>query len=539
MKLTEQPLPETGSSALQTVKVNRSAGHVIGVRGLSVRFGPVLALDNVELDVSPGTIHALAGQNGSGKSTLLKVMGGAQRPTSGTVLLDGAPISFPGPAYAAKVGVGLVYQELSLLPDLSGFANIFIGHEPGRFGFLNRRRIREAAQSLVTDLGFPSMDLSRPVSALTVAEQQVVEIVKCLSRSPQFILFDEPTASLTSREAVSLMAIMRRLRDQGYTVVFVSHRLDEVFEVSDRVTVLRDGKITWEGATSDLDQERLIEAMLGRALTQLYPRHTNRPSAEVQVHLEQAACPGLSPIDLDIHVGEVLGVAGAVGSGSSLFAEMLGGLRRLNRGRICVRGQEVRLRNPANALSAGIAYLPEDRRTDALFQRLSISTNMSLPLMFAAHSPLIYRGGFVRRSEERSAVASGIEQSGVRPADSGRAAGDLSGGNQQKVVLGRWFLRDVPCLVMNNPTAGIDVGSKADIYQHVADLVDSAHAVVIVSNYNEELLAVADRIIVFREGALIASFERGQVSEEELTKLTMSGSLGGNAPAVAVESEDH
>ncbi len=496
---------------------------MIGVRGLSVRFGPVLALDGVDLDVAPGVIHALAGQNGSGKTTLLKVLGGALHPTSGAVILDDKPVSFPGPAQATRAGVSMVFQELSLFPHLSGFANIFIGHEPVRFGFLDRRRIREDAQSLVSDLGFPELDLSIAVSALRVAEQQVVEILKCLSHSPQIILFDEPTASLTSREAVPLLRTMRGLRDRGYTVVFVSHRLEEIFDVSDRVTVLRDGKITLDGPTSSFDQANVIEAMLGRALTDLYPRHEKTPSAEAFLRLEHMSCPGLAPVDLEIHVGEVLGIAGAVGSGSSLFAEMLGGLRRIDAGRVIVRGRPVRLRNPAQALDAGIAYLPEDRRTDALFQQLSIGTNMSMPLMFEDHSPLVHRGGFIHRGRERSAIQSGIVESGVRPPDPRRAVGNLSGGNQQKVVLGRWFLRDVPCLVMNNPTVGIDIGSKADIYRHIADLADSNHAVVVVSNYNDELLAIADRIVVFREGAPIASYEHGQVDANELARLTMGG----------------
>ncbi len=264
--------------------------------------------------------------------------------------------------------------------------------------------------------------------------------------------------------------------------------------------------------------------MLGRTLTELYPRHTAAPRTDALLRLEGASCAGLAPCDLEIRAGEVLGVAGAVGSGSSLLAELLGGLRRVERGRIFVHGKAVRFRNPPQALAAGIAYLPEDRRTDALFQQLSISTNMSTPLMAADDSPLVRWAGFIRRNEERSVVMRGVEQSGVRPPDPRRAAGDLSGGNQQKVVLGRWFLRDVPCLVMNNPTTGIDVGSKADIYQHIADLADSGHAVVVVSNYNDELLGIADRIVVFREGALIASYERGEANEHELTRLTL-GSL--------------
>jgi len=501
---------------------------MIGARDLSVRFDTVLALDGVEIEIAPGTIHALAGQNGSGKSTLLKVLGGVQRPTAGEVVLDGEPISFGGPADAARRGVGMVFQELSLFGHLSGYANIFIGHEPRRFGLLNRRELQARSRALLSELGMPDIDLARAVSELTVAEQQVVEIVKCLSHSPRIILFDEPTASLTSREAVPLLTAMRRLRDQGYTIAFVSHRLEEVFDVADRVTVLRDGQLTWDGATRDLDQPSLLEAMLGRPLDELYPTRRAQPQAEVAVRLEQARCDGLAPVDLEIRAGEIVGLAGAVGSGSSLVAEMIGGLRRVKEGRLIVGDRERKLRNPAAALRAGIAYMPEDRRTDGLFQQLSIATNMSMPLMAADHSPLVARSGFVRRRAERDVVLAGVQQAGVRPPDPFRAAGLLSGGNQQKVVLGRWFLRDLPCLIMNNPTVGIDVGSKAEIYRQIAELADSGHAVIVVSSYNDELLGIADRIAVFREGAIVGSYRRGEVGERELALLTLGA---GDDPA--------
>jgi ABC-type sugar transport system ATPase subunit len=498
---------------------------MIGVRDLTVRFGSVTALNGVTVDVRPGTIHALAGENGSGKSTLLKVLGGAQSPTAGSIILDGAPVSFGSPVEAARAGVGLIFQELSLFPHLSGTSNIAIGHEPQRFGLLQTRKLRQDTRALLDELGFPPIDLARPVADLSVAEQQVVEILKCLSRSPRIVLFDEPTASLTQKEVVPVLATMRRLRDAGYTVVFVSHYLEEVFDVADRITVLRDGNVTLDTDMADTDRDRVLNAMLGRALTEFYPRRAGRPQSEVLIELSGAACQGIEPLDLQIRAGEVLGVAGAVGSGSSHLGEMLGGVRRLTGGTMTIGGRGLAPRRPADALRAGIAFVPEDRRTDALFQDLSISTNMTLPLLAAADSRIVRRGGFLDLAHEEDLVRREIAHMDVRPPSPRLPTRALSGGNQQKVVLGRWFLHDRPCLVLNNPTKGVDVGSKAEIYRLIGGLADSGHSIVLISNYNPELLGTADRIIAFREGRLVARYEKGEATEEELLRTTL-GSAG-------------
>ena len=498
---------------------------MIGVRDLTVQFGSVTALNGIDVDVRPGTIHALAGENGSGKSTLLKVLGGAQPPTTGSIVLDGAPISFRNPVEAAGAGVGLIFQELSLFPHLSGYSNIAIGHEPQRFGLLQARRLRHDALALLDDLGFPAIDLARPVADLSVAEQQVVEILKCLSRSPRIVLFDEPTASLTQKEVVPVLATMRRLRDAGYTVVFVSHYLEEVFEVADRITVLRDGNVTLDTDMAGTDRDRVLSAMLGRTLTEFYPRRAGRSRSDVMVRLSMAACHGIEPLDLEIRAGEVLGVAGAVGSGSSHLGEMLGGLRRLTAGTMTIGGRALAARKPADALRAGIAFVPEDRRTDALLQDLSISTNMTLPLLAASGSSIVRRGGFLDLAHEQELVRREIVHMDVRPSSPRLPARALSGGNQQKVVLGRWFLHDRPCLVLNNPTKGVDVGSKAEIYRLIGGLADSGHSIVLISNYNPELLGTADRIIAFREGRLVARYDKGEATEHELLRTTL-GSAG-------------
>lgn len=325
---------------------------------------------------------------------------------------------------------------------------------------------------------------------------------------------------------------MKRLRDQGYTVVFVSHYLEEVFAVADRITVLRDGHVTLDDDMSNVDRDRILGAMLGRTLTEFYPARTAAPRDQICVKLEAASCDGIEPISFDIRAGEILGVAGAVGSGSAAFGEMLGGLRPLRTGAMSLGEQAFTPRNAAEALRAGVAYVPEDRRTEALLLDLSVSTNMSLPLVVAPGSRLVAAGGFLRRQQERTLVENEIGHMNVRPGNARLPARALSGGNQQKVVLGRWFLHDRPCLVLNNPTKGVDVGSKAEIYQHIADLADSGHAIVLVSNYNPEILGTADRIIAFREGKLVAHYERGEATEDDLLDMTMGG-----AEAMLAEEE--
>ena len=511
---------------------------MIGVRDLTVQFGAVRALDGVSLDIAPGEVHALAGENGSGKSTLLKILGGVHRPTSGHVTLDGADIQLAGVHDAQERGIGMVFQELSLFPHLSGYANIAIGREKTRFGLLDTRDAKRQALAAMARFGLTDIDLAAPVSALPIAEQQMIEVAKCLGRSPKIVLFDEPTASLTRREAGPLLALLRRLRDDGYTVVFVSHYLEEVFEVADRVTVLRDGKITLSAPLPDVTRDGVIGAMLGRDLTEFYPRRKNKPSGEPFLTLSGVGTDGLEPTSLDVKRGEILGVVGTVGSGARQLAEVIGGVRPATAGHLTVDGKQARLRSPGDALRRGIAYVPEDRKSEGLLQQLSIGTNITLPLLAARKSPLV-RAGFVRTRNEKAMAASAIKLAGVRTPDARRPVSVLSGGNQQKVVLGRWFLRDVNCLVLNNPTQGIDVGSKEEVYRHVNDLADAGRAVVLVSSYYPEVLSLADRVIALYEGQVAGVFDRGAVTEEQLVELTMAGRpADANSPADASPAAD-
>lgn len=499
---------------------------MIGVQDVSVHFGQTQALDHVSMEVVPGSIHALAGENGSGKSTLLKVLGGVIQPTAGHVMFNGRSIVLENVRAGLQYGIGIVFQELSLFPHLSGFANIVIGREPQRHGFLDERGARNQVQQLYQTVNFPNIDLTRPVGALSISEQQMVEILKCLYRSPQIILFDEPTASLPRGESQSLLHAIRNLRDAGYTIVFVSHHLDEVFDLADRVTVLRDGRVVLDTDVAEVNPEQVMASMLGRAFNEFYPARSGIMEERVFLSLRDVACEGLEPVNLDVHDGELLGIAGAIGSGASTLAELIAGRRLLRSGEIRLGGHAVKFRRPADALAKDIGYVPEDRRTEALLPNLPIAINATLPLVAQAHSSLVGRG-FLRYREEVRAARRMIDHMGVRARGPHQAVASLSGGNQQKVIIGRWFLRDVHCLVLNNPTKGIDVGAKHEIYRYINELADSHHAVICVSAYNNELLGIADRIVVFYKGRMLGPFERRELDEESLLRLTLIGTVEG------------
>ncbi len=497
---------------------------MIGVQDVSVRFGQTQALDRVNVEVSAGSIHALAGENGSGKSTLLKVLGGVIQPSVGHVILNGQPIALDNVRDGLQYGIGIVFQELSLFPHLSGFSNIVIGREPQHRGLLDDKTARNRVRQLWESVNFPNIDLARPVGELPVSEQQMVEILKCLYRSPRIVLFDEPTASLPRGESESLLQAIRNLRAAGYTIVFVSHHLDEVFSLADTVTVLRDGHVVLDSAVADVNQEQVMVSMLGRTFNEFYPVRSGVMEDRVFISLNQVVCDGIEPVDLEVHDGEILGIAGAVGSGASTLAEMIAGRRPMRSGEMRVADHVVRFRRPADALVVGIGYVPEDRRTEALLPNLPISTNGTLPLVAQTPSPLVGRG-FLRFREERHAARRMVDHLGVRARNAQQVVASLSGGNQQKVIIGRWYLRDVHCLVLNNPTKGIDVGAKHEIYRYINELADSHHAVVCASAYNNELLGIADRIVVFYKGRMLGPFQRSELDEESLLRLTLVGTV--------------
>lgn len=485
---------------------------------ISKRFDNTVALDRVSLEARPGEVHALVGQNGSGKSTLMKILAGVFPPDHGEIRLDGRVVQMTDVARAEHLGVGIVYQELSLFPHLSVAANVMMAHEVTRGGIIDRAATRQAAADVLARLGVRGLSVDVPVRDLTAAQQQLVEIAKCLAKRPRIVIFDEPTASLTAAEARLLFDVIRQLRRQDLIVLYISHHLEEIYELADRVTVLRDGTVAYSGPVAEVDHVTLVQHMVGRRIEQFYPRRAGAAQSRVLLEAEGVAARGLEPTTLAVRAGEILGIGGPVGAGQTALAEVLTGVRPATRGRIRIKGRDVRLRDVADAIAAGIAYVPEDRRTEGLALNLSMRTNLALPLMIHRRT-LADALGFVRRAEEGRHAAYLRERLKVK-GELGRPVATLSGGNQQKVAVARWVGLDADVYVLNDPTKGIDVSSKVDIYEAVNRLADAGKAVVLVSSYNPELLNLCDRILVMYRGRIVREFVARDTTEEQLLLAT-------------------
>jgi ABC-type sugar transport system ATPase subunit len=487
---------------------------------ISKRFENTVALDRVSLEARPGQVHALVGQNGSGKSTLMKILAGVFPPDHGEIQLDGRVVRMTDVARAEQFGVGIVYQELSLFPHLSVAANVMMGHEVVRGRIIDRAATRRAAEEVLRRLGVRGIPVDAPVRALTAAQQQLVEIAKCLAKRPRIVIFDEPTASLTAAESRLLFDVIRQLRRDDLIVLYISHHLEEIYELADRVTVLRDGTVAYSGPVSDVDHVTLVQHMVGRRIEQFYPRRAGAPQAAVLLEADAIRGPGLDTVSLTVHAGEILGIGGPVGSGQTALAEVLTGVRPATHGEIRLKGRTVRLRDVADAIAAGIAYVPEDRRTEGLALNLSMRTNLALPLLI--HRRAMANGvGFVRRREEQGHAALLRTRLKIK-GDVDRPVATLSGGNQQKVAVARWVGVDADVYVLNDPTKGIDVSSKVDIYEAINQLADAGKGVVLVSSYNPELLNLCDRILVMYRGRVVREFMARDTTEEQLLLATAS-----------------
>jgi ribose transport system ATP-binding protein len=468
--------------------------------GVSKHFGPTQALRGVDLELRAGEVHALVGENGAGKSTLMKVLNGAERPDTGTMLLDGTLYRPSGPQEARRLGVAMIYQELTLAPHLSVEDNVLLGLEPTRWGFLcgreGRRRVREA----LAVLEHPEVRPDSPVSRLSPALQQLVEIARALLMDVRVLVLDEPTSSLTQADAQRLFALVRRLRDRGVTVVYISHFLEEVQHVADRVTVLRDGQSVGGGAVRDFPVERIIELMVGRSLTEQFPRVPHTPGEPVlelrDVEIGQGASGG---IDLTLHRGEVLGVAGVVGAGRTELLRAVFGLDSVRRGVVRIHAFPSARATPRQRIEQGVGMLSEDRKQEGLALMQSIADNLT----YSRLRP--YRWlSLLNLGRRRRAVAEWLARLRVRAAGPEQPVGELSGGNQQKVALGRLLHQEADVLLLDEPTRGVDVGSKAEIYRLIGELAAQGKAILFVSSYLPELLGVCDRLAVMARGRLSA-----------------------------------
>jgi rhamnose transport system ATP-binding protein len=478
---------------------------------VSKSFGAVRALRDVSLSLAAGQAHALLGENGAGKSTLIKVLAGAHRPDEGTVLVDGAPTRFAGPADAKDAGIAVIYQEPTLFGDLSVAENVFVGRQPTRRGrLIDAAAMREQTAVLFAGLGV-DLDPRRPARGLSIADQQLVEIAKALSSQARVIVMDEPTAALSGAEVDRLFGVVGALREQGAAVLFVSHRIDEVFTLCESATILRDGGFVWSGPLSQQSPDSVVRLMVGRDLDALFPKLDVAP-AEVVLSVRGLTREGVfTDVSFDVRAGEIVALAGLVGAGRSEIARAVFGVDRPDAGEVSVNGKHVRPGSPTAAMAAGMGLVPEDRRQQGLVMDASIERNAAL-----ASLGRLSRAGFLRSADERSLAEDWAVKLRLKFAKLTDPIGVLSGGNQQKVVLAKWLARKPAVLIVDEPTRGIDVGTKAEVHRLLSELAAEGVAILMISSELPEVLGMADRVLVVHEGRLAAEFGRAEATEERI-----------------------
>ncbi|MFJ6730207.1 sugar ABC transporter ATP-binding protein [Streptomyces sp. NPDC091281] len=482
---------------------------VLALRDVAKSFGAVRALRGVTLELFPGEVHALAGENGAGKSTLIKALAGVHRPDTGQVLLDGAPVAFHGPGDARDAGIAVIYQEPTLFPDLSIAENIFMGRRPRRsLGRIDHRATRAATAGLMRRLGV-ALDPDRPARGLSIADQQIVEIAKALSFDARVLIMDEPTAALTGGEVARLFTVVRALSAQGAAVLFVSHRLEEIFAICSRVTTLRDGALVASEPLAGMTEDDLVRRMVGRDLDELYPKQEVTPG-EVALSVRRLTREGVfTDVSFEVRCGEIVALAGLVGAGRTEVARAVFGVDRPDAGEVEVLGRALTPGAPSLAMAAGLALVPEDRRAQGLVTGLSIERNIGLTGLRATT-----RAGLMDRRAERDRALDWAVRLQVKYARLADTVNTLSGGNQQKVVLAKWLATAPEVLIVDEPTRGIDVGTKAEVHRLLSRLAAEGVAVLMISSDLPEVLGMADRVLVMHEGRLTAEIPRSAATEE-------------------------
>ena len=497
-------------------------GTVLRMSGISKQFPGVRALDRVSFDLAASEVHALAGENGAGKSTLMKILSGVYRADEGEIFLKGEKVTATGPRTMIDAGVSVIYQELNLVPYLSVAENVFLGREPRKAsGFIDWKKMRAEVAKLLEPFGL-SVDPRARVNTLGPAYQQVVEIAKALSLRSDILVMDEPTAALTGHEVDRLFALIRDLRASGVSVIYISHRLQEIKQLADRVTVLRDGQHIVTAAVKDISVDDIVRHMVGRKLAEQYPKSEVPPGKEV-LRVEGLSRRGVChDVSFSLRRGEILGFAGLVGAGRTEIMELVYGARRKDAGRVFVNGREVKIRSTRDAVRSGIALIPEERKKQGLVLGLSVLDNAALTIL-DLHSA----AGFIRRGEVLRLVREMVKSVAVRTPSLQQLVRNLSGGNQQKVVLSKWFVRDCEVYVFDEPTRGIDVGAKVEIYRLMQQLAANGAGIIMVSSELPEVMNMSDRIAVVYGGAIVAQLARGEATDEQV----MTYALGLHQPA--------
>ncbi len=487
---------------------------ILEMRAITKQFPGVIALQDVSFTCVPGEVHALVGENGAGKSTLMKILSGAYRPDAGELVVRQQPVVFDHPQAAQQHGISIIYQEFNLLPYRSVAHNIFLGREPMRGQMVDERRMVQDTAVLLEELGV-EINPTALVANLRVAQQQEVEIAKALSLNADILIMDEPTAALSLHEVDSLLDLVLRLKQRGVTIVYISHRLEEVFRIADRITVLKDGRVVTTTPASAVTRDDLVHLMVGREFDTYFPPRARPEDIKGPILELRDVSAGvwLKNVSLTLRRGEIVGLAGLEGSGRTFLARVLFGVERLNSGTILLDGQPVRFRNPQQAIAAGVGFISDDRKAEGLVLPLSVRWNMALPSLNRRQ-----RAGYIRRGAERSMVQTLAESLDLRAAGTDQEVQYLSGGNQQKVVLAKWLATQARLLIFDEPTRGIDVGAKAGIHQLMRRLASDGVGILMISSELPEVLGMSDRVLVMRQGSIVAEFAGENATEDMIMK---------------------
>ncbi len=486
---------------------------LIELRGIAKRYGGVQALADVSVAVQPGTVHGLVGENGAGKSTLVKILTGAVHPDAGEIRVLGRPQRIADPLAAHRLGIVAMYQEPTVFPDLTVAENVFAGRYPrGVLGTVDWRAMRREAGRILAELGV-DFGADAPVRGLSVADRQLLEIAKALSSRARLLIMDEPTAALSPHEVDTLFATVRRLRGRGVAVIFISHRLEEVTAIADVVTVLRDGRHVATRPARELAHGELVRLMVGRSLEALFPKQETAVGDPLLVAEGLSRRGVFADVSFQLRRGEIVGLAGFVGAGRSEIARSLFGIDPLDAGRVWIEGRPFRPRSPRAALRRGLAYLPEDRLAQGLVQQMSVRENVSLAVL-----PSLTPGGILRPRREQTLARRFMDRLRIKATSPSQPVRSLSGGNQQKVVLSKWLAAEPKVLILDEPTHGVDVATKADVHRAISQLAAEGLAILLISSELPELLAMSDRILVMREGRLVAELQRREATQERVIR---------------------
>jgi monosaccharide-transporting ATPase len=513
---------------------------ILEVRRVTKRFPGVLALDGVSFELRPGEVHALVGENGAGKSTLIKVITGVYSPDEGQVLFNGQEVSFAEPRESQAAGISTIYQEINLIPLLSVAQNVFLGREPrNSLGLIDKARMNREAAEILERYGIGA-DVTAPLRSLGLGVQQMVAIARAISVDARAVIMDEPTSSLEAREVETLFGVIGQLREEGVGVIYVSHRLEELYEICDRVTVLRDGRLAHTGKLTDLSRLQLIAHMLGRELSEVEKEGATRFGGEHETAREPVLVaqgltqhPRLREVSLDVRPGEVVGLAGLLGAGRTETAKAIFGAEPLDSGSVRVEGKDIKTGSPGAAIKAGIAFLPEDRKLEGIIPDLSVKENI-----VAAALPRLARAGMVSEKAQDELVEEFMQSLGIKASSPDQPVRELSGGNQQKVLLARWLCMNPKVLLLDEPTRGIDVGAKAEIQKLVDDLAVKGLGVILISSELEEMTEGSDRVVALREGAVVGSLSEEEITEGNLIEMLAHGEDSGDGPQENGESTD-